>query len=88
MVLDRELVDDADQGGNVGTELVEFAGFVIAGRSEFGDRLAESGLNLGGAPAFSDVLIEIVFQVGVPLCEGVAGHLGFVCERHDGQGAV
>lgn len=85
LVFDRELIDDAHEGWNVGTELAEFAGLVVAGCLEFGDGLAESGFKLGGAATLSNMLVEVVLQVGVSLRECVAGHLGFVCERHDGE---
>jgi hypothetical protein len=66
-----------------------------SGRVLVGDRLpepgdggAEPGLVLVVRAACLDPLVELVFQVGVPLGERVAGDAGLDGERDDGQRAV
>src|ERR1035437_8831047 len=68
-----ELVDCADEGGDVGTELGEL--LVLGGDRlpEPGDGGAEPGLVAIVSAALPDALVELVFQVGVALGERGAG---------------
>jgi hypothetical protein len=88
LVFQGELVDCADEGGDVGPELAEF--LVLAGDRlpEPGDGGAEPDFVLRGSAAFPDALVELVLQVGVALGERVAGDAGFQGERDDGQRAA
>src|ERR1022692_3710926 len=77
LVFQGELVDCADEGGDVGTELGEL---LVLG----GDRLPEpggGGAERGLVPfvpaALPYALVEFVFRVGVARGERLAGEAGF-----------
>jgi hypothetical protein len=87
LVFQGELVDCADEGGDVGPELGEL--LVLAGDRlpEPGDGGAEPGLVVAGRAGFADALVDFVLQVGMALGERVAGDVGLDGERDDGQRA-
>jgi hypothetical protein len=88
LVFEGELVDCADEGGNVGPELAEFLVLAADRLLEPGDGGAEADFGVRSRSALLDVLAELVFQVGVALGERVAGDAGFLREGDDGQRAV
>jgi len=88
LVFEGELVDRADQGRNVGSELGEFPVLALDRFLEPGDGGAEPGLVLVVRAAFPDGLVELVLQVGVTLGERVAGNACLDDERHDRERAV
>jgi hypothetical protein len=65
LVFQGELVDGADEGGDVGAELGEFLVLVGDGLPEPGDGGAEPGLVLVMHAGFLDPVVELVLQVGV-----------------------
>jgi hypothetical protein len=87
LVLHGELVNDADQGRDVGAELSSrFLLSIVARSLEMVARSCVSSSKR--TAAFFDALVELVFDVGVPLGKGVAGHVGFLGEGNHSEGAV
>ncbi|GGT16448.1 hypothetical protein ACFFV7_53625 [Nonomuraea spiralis] len=69
-------------------ELGELLVLVRDGLLQLGDLGAEPDLDVRGRATCFDLFVELVLQVGVALCEGVALDLRFLGKRDDGQGAV
>jgi hypothetical protein len=88
LVFQGELVDGADEGGDVGAELGEFPVLALDRLLEPGDGGAEPGLVAVVRAAGLDALVELVLQVRVPLGERVARDAGLDGERDDRERAV
>ncbi|MFF2149586.1 hypothetical protein [Kitasatospora sp. NPDC058190] len=76
LVLQGELVDDADQGRHIAAEPLEIR--VLRGDRllQLGDLGPQAGFCVGDGATLPDVVVELVAQVGVPLGQRVAGNSG------------
>jgi hypothetical protein len=88
LVFRGELVDGTNEGTDVGAGLGELLAPGGEALPELGVGGAEPGLVFIVAAALLDALVELGFQVGVPLGERVAGDAGLDGERDDGERAV
>lgn len=77
LVFEGELVDDADEGGDVGTELLEFLVLVGDRFFELDNGRPQASFDVWSGAAFLDPFVELVFQVGVALGQCVSGDVGF-----------
>lgn len=84
MVLQGQLVDDADEGWDVGAEPVELLILTSDCPLQLDDRGPEAGFGVRSGSSFLDPFVELVLQVQVALGERVAGDLCFLGKGDDG----